>query len=255
MDEGVIGRQQRQRALGYRSVAVYRGGFAMTVASGTMDGSVERGTPASTRGLGILAIATGIAGFALLAAHPGGDAKTFADVVKGEAANQTMDALVHGGFVVVLALQLICYAAFSRRFGYRISALAAFVFFAIGTAFLCASLLLDGLVTPALAARYVAKPDKIESARVLFVLIGTMVSFLMPIGLAFQCAAIATWGWALSASGSRVLGGVGLGLGVLLLVALGTSFVTMNPLVLMGGIAATALWAILVGAQLLRAQS
>jgi len=218
-----------------------------------IDDSSDASPPGRTRRLGILTIATGIAGFALLAVHPGGDAKTFADFVRGEAADRTIDAVVHGGFVVVLALQLICYAVFSRGLGYRVSALAAFVFFAIGTSFLCASLLLDGLVAPAIAARYVAKPGKIESARVLFVLLGTMVSLLMPIGLAFQSAAIATWGWALTASGLRVLGGVGLGFGVLLLVALGISFVTANPVILMGAIAATALWAILVGAQLMRA--
>jgi hypothetical protein len=232
-----------------------QGRLAVTVANMMMDDSADGGPSAPTSRVGILAIATGIAGLGLLVVHPGGDAKTFADVVRGEAANQTRDALVHGGFVIVLALQLICYAVFSRGFGYRISALAAFVFFAIGTSFLCASLLLDGLVTPAIAARYVAKPDKIESARVLFVLLGTMVSLLIPIGLAFQSAALAAWGWALTASGSRVLGGVGLGLGALLLVGLGISVVTMNPVVLMGGITATALWAILVGAHLVRQQS
>ena len=54
-------------------------------------------TPAHAAG--ILSIATGIATVALLANHPGGDAHTFADVLKDEAANRTMDAIVHGGFV------------------------------------------------------------------------------------------------------------------------------------------------------------
>src|SRR6185312_1492061 len=153
--------------------------------------------------------ATGIAGFALLAFHPGEGAKTFADVLQSEASNRAADALVHGGFIVVLALQTVCYATFTRMFGSRVSGLAAFVLFAFGVAFMCGSLLMDGLVTPAIAARYVGKPDKIETARTLFVLIGTMISLLMPIGLAFQSAAIAAWGWALSASGSRVAGAIG----------------------------------------------
>ena len=63
-----------------------------------------------------------------------------------------MNAIVHGGYIVVLSLQLICYAVFSHKFGGRISALAAFMIFAIGTAFLFASLFLDGLITPALAS-------------------------------------------------------------------------------------------------------
>lgn len=212
----------------------------------------EATTQGGNRAVGILAIATGIAGFALLAIHPGGEAKTFADVLQNEAANRAVDAVVHGGFIVVLALQLICYAVFMRGFGQRVSALTAFIFFAVGAAFQAGSLLLDGLVTPAIAARYLAKPDKIEMARVLFVFAGTTISFMMPIGLAFQSAAIAAWGWALSVSGSRTLGAVGIGLGGMLVVALGSSFLMMNPFVLMGAIAATSVWAALVGVSLMR---
>ncbi len=206
------------------------------------------------RGLGILAIATGLIGFALLASHPMGNAQTFADVLKDEAANRAMDAVVHGGFIVVLALQLVCYAAFSAQLGLtRVATLAALVFFSVGMAFLAGSMVLDGLVTPAIAARYVAKPDKIESARTLFVLVGTMISFLMPLGLAFQSAAISCWGWALVASGrSRVVGLIGLAMGSLLIAALGVGVTTGNPLALMAAIAATAVWAVLVGALLLK---
>jgi hypothetical protein len=225
--------------------------FASTIESMPLE------KPPQTRAIGIVAMATGIAGLALLAAHPMGDAKTFADVLASEAANRGPDALVHGGFIVVLALQLVCYSVFSARLGFaRISTLAALVLFAVGAAFLSGSMLIDGLVTPAIAARYVAKPDKIESARTLFVLMGTMVGFLMPIGLAFQSAAIACWGWALAASGmARVVGFIGVALGLVLIVALGIGVATMNPLALMAAIAATALWAITVGTLLLRRSS
>jgi hypothetical protein len=164
-----------------------------------------------------------------------------------------MDALVHGGFIVVLALQLICYAALTRSLALHMSAVAGMIFFTIGTVFMCGSLFLDGLVTPAIAAHYVMKPDKIESARVIFVLLGTMVSFLMPIALMFQSAAVAAWGWALTANGWRVIGTLGLGLGGLFLVALPAAFVMMNPIVLMGAIAAMAIWAVGVGVFLMRA--
>lgn len=204
------------------------------------------------RAIGILAIATGLAGVALLAAHPGGEAKTFADVLANEAANRGMDALVHGGFIGVLAAQTVCYAVLSARIGFhRVAAIAGLVLFGFGTAFLCGSMLLDGLVTPAVAARYVGKPEKIEAARTIFVLVGTMISFLMPIGQLFQSAAIAAWGWGLTASGSRILGLFGLGLGTLLVAGLASSLVAMNPIVLMAGIAGTALWAIAAGIWLL----
>jgi hypothetical protein len=224
----------------------------MAMATATMDHAAERGASRPTRAVGLLAIATGVAGLVLLASHPEGNATTFAQVVQNEAADRAINAIVHGSFIGVLALQLVCYAMFTRVLGQRVSALAAFVFFAMGAAFMCASLLLDGLVTPAIAVRYVAKPDKIESARILFVLIGTIVSFLMPIGLLLQSAAIAAWGWALNANGSRVLGAIGMGLGGLLVLALGSSFVMMNPMVLMGALAATSVWAMMVGVLLMR---
>ena len=105
------------------------------------------------RSIGILSIATGIAAFGLLASHPEGDAHSFAEVLRNEAANRAMDALVHGGFIVVLALQTIGYA--------RLRSPAGLILFAFGAAFLSASMLLDGLATPALAMRYLAQPDRI----------------------------------------------------------------------------------------------
>ncbi|HEX4295270.1 MAG TPA: hypothetical protein VHZ29_14135 [Rhizomicrobium sp.] len=211
-------------------------------------------TEPSTRGAGILSIATGIAAFALLANHPGGAAHDFAGVLRDEAANRVMDAVVHGGFIAVLALQTVCYAIFSARIGFsRATAAAGLIFFAFGTAFLSASMVLDGLVTPAVAAKYLAAPDRIEFARSLFVLIGTLIGFLMPIGLAFQSAAIACWGWALSASRlSRAAGVFGLALGAISLAALASNLAAPNPLVLMGAIAATSVWAVVTGIVLLR---
>jgi hypothetical protein len=219
----------------------------MTIAAAAMP------APALPRGIGLLAIATGIAGFGLLAFHPGGAATDFAGVLKEEAANQAADAMVHGGFIVVLALQTVCYAMLSARLGLtRGVVVAALVFFAFGAAFLSGSMLVDGLMTPAIAARYVVKPEKIEAARVLFVLMGTAISFLMPIGLAFQSAAVTAWGWALTASGSRSLGLATLAVGTIMIAAMVAGFATMNTMALMVGIAGSAVWAVLAGAALLR---
>jgi hypothetical protein len=205
------------------------------------------------RGIGLLAIATGVASFALLAIHPGGDATDFAGVLKDEAANRVMDAVVHGGFVVVLALQAVCYAALSMRLGVaRGAVLAALVFFAFGTVFLSGSMLVDGLLTPAVAARYIARPEKIEAARALFVLMGSAIGVLMPLGLAFQAAAVAAWGWALAAAGSRAMGVFAMILGAAMLA--GAAAGTVNPIGLIGAIVGAAVWAFVAGAKLLRAE-
>lgn len=224
----------------------------MTAAASQFD-TTEPTAASPTRTIGLLAIATGIAGFALLALHPGGEARDFVGVVKEEAANLVMNAVVHGGFIAVLAPQAVCYAVLTRRIGFgRTASIAGLVFFAAGAAFMAASLLLDGLVTPAIAARYVAKPDRIESARVIFVLIGSLVGFLLPLGLAFQSAAIAAWGWALTASGSRAAGLFGVVLGLVMLAAIAAGFVLGNPMALMGAIVGISVWAVVAGSVLLR---
>ncbi len=210
-------------------------------------------TPPRSRGVGLLALATGVAALALLAMHPGGDAKTFADVLKDEAANRLPNALVHGGMVVVLAVQMVCYSVFSIRLGLtRATTVAGLVLFAIGALFLSGSLIIDGLATPAVAARYLAAPAKIEFAKSLFVLMGSLIGILMPAGLAFQSAGIAAWGAALLTGGKRMTGLLGLVLGGAMLAGAALGAVTMNPLALMGAIAGTALWAMLAGATMLR---
>jgi hypothetical protein len=211
-------------------------------------------TVGGSRAVGLLLIAAGITSVALLASHPdGGAARDFAGVLKAEATDQFMDAVVHGGFIVVMAIELFCYALFSARLKASAAATAGLVFFGVGAAFLSASMLLDGLVTPALAAKYLAAPNKIEFAKALFVLVGTLIRFLMPIGLAFQSAAVAAWGLALFTSRtSRIAGVFGVVVGLLLLAAFSATASALNPMVLMGAIGVLAIWAAVAGVVMLR---
>jgi hypothetical protein len=206
----------------------------------------------NTRGAGALAIATGIASVVLLAIHPDGAAKDFAGMLKAEAASRLIDGVVHGGFILVLALQAAAYAMLSARLGWRLPAVIAFALFAAGAIALSGSMLFDGLVTPALAEHILPHPDRYEADRPLFLFIGVLISVLMPLGLAFQSAAVAAWGWALTASGKRIAGIAGLLLGLALLAAAMTSFAALNPIALMAGIAGLALWAVIAGVVLIR---
>ena len=197
---------------------------------------------------GIVSMTSAAAAIVLLANHPNpGPVHGFADILKAEAADRIIGGIVHGGFIVVLAVQLACYAILNMRYRDRASATAALTLFAVGVAFQSASLVLDGLVIPTIAMRYLAAPAKLEYAKALFVLLGTIVSFIMPIGLMFQAAGIAFWGWTLTASGSRTIGLIALLLGSLLLAALIVGFLTMNPIILMIAIAGTAAWAVIAG--------
>ena len=195
----------------------------------------------------------------LLAVHPGGSPQTFAEVLKDEAANQGPDALVHGGFVALLAIQMACFATLAARLGAgRGRVLAALVFTACGSTALAGSMIFDGLVTPAVAAKYLAAPaDKLEAARTLISLCGLMVRFLMPMGLAFQAVAALAWSASLLGRGwpARWVAILGAASGVGTLAALAATITEPSPLVLMGGIAAQSLWTAATGALMARGRA
>jgi hypothetical protein len=219
-----------------------------------MTQDMDRAAAPPSRAVGVVLIASAIASVVLLASHPGEAGGSFADILKDEAAHQDVDAAVHGGFIAVLGIQLVCLAVFSRRLGLaRTPVVAGLTFFAMGVAFLCGSLLTDGLIVPAIAAKYAAAPaEKLEYAKSLFVLCGSAIRFLMPLGLLFQSAGIAGWGWALAGSGvSRAAGILGLLVGGAIIAALAATATTLNPVVVMGGLGAQALWIVAAGALLL----
>lgn len=171
----------------------------------------ENETAPGRRTAGIILTTLAVASLGLLANHPSGAAHSFAEMLQEEAANRVSDGVVHGGFIVVLGGELACVAALFARRAIRPWAAGALVLLGIGAGLLMLSMLLDGLVTPAIAARYLEAPDKQEGARVVFVLLGTLIRFLMPAGLLFQAAGIAVaalggWGKSTLARAMSVLG-------------------------------------------------
>jgi len=211
-----------------------------------MDNPADR-----SRGVGLVLMATAIATIALLLNHPAEQATDFPGVLKEEAANQLLNGIVHGGFVVVLAIQLACYAIFSGRIGWQRSfAIAGIVFFAIGAAIQMASLTVDGLMIPQLAARYLAAPpDRLPFVRSLFVLCGTANQFLMPMGLFFQGVGVAAWGTSLV----RIARGAGLSgllVGSMVMAAVIGAAVAGAMHLMMIAIALLALWALIAGVTL-----
>jgi acyl-coenzyme A thioesterase PaaI-like protein len=92
----------------------------------------------------------------LLVNYPSGAAGTFADTLRAEASHQLADALVHGGFIITLCALMVCFTIWSRMLGsQRVAVLIGMVSFCVGCGTLIASMILDGFVTPALAARFV----------------------------------------------------------------------------------------------------
>ena len=203
-------------------------------------------------GAGAVLVGCAVASVALLASHPdGGGSRVLAEVLRREAAQAGSDAVVHGGFVLVLAIELVCFAALAVKTGVRrTSVLAAMIFALVGAGLLSASMILDGLITPAVATRYAAAPaERQEAARSLLVLIGAAINALMPLGLAFQGAAALAWGAALAPlpGRARIGGGVAAVLGLTVLAAAAMAPGASSPLALMIALVAVAAWTLAAG--------
>ena len=209
--------------------------------------------PSNSRTVGIIAVATGIAAIVLLLNHPAEHATDFMGVLKEEAANQMMNAAVHGGYLLVLPVQIVCYAVLTGRIGFnRALAIAGLVFFATGAAIQMADLTIDGLMLPAIAKRYLAAPpDRLPYARTLFVICSTAIQFLMPLGIGFQAAGVAAWGTSMikQARWTAIAGSL---LGLVALTGTIVATVTGMEMFIVAGIACLAVWAFVAGFALMR---
>jgi hypothetical protein len=212
------------------------------------------------KGRGILLVAAACASIVLLAFHPGDSATDFVGVLRNEAADQRANAIVHGGFVVLLAIEFVCLAALSMRLGLaRAAVVAGLTFFAAGAAAFAASLLIDGLAIPAIAVKYLAAPAaKLDNAKALFILCGALIQSLQPVGILFQWAAVACWSVVLVRMKSRLTGVLGLLLAAsiaamfLLPLAIPSLSFLGGATILIAGLLGQALWLAAVGVGMIR---
>src|SRR3984957_8278337 len=128
--------------------------------------------------------------------------------------------------------------------------------FCAGCAALTASMMLDGFATPAIAVRF-AGVDDLQPAKTLFILLGTLIRFLMPMGLLFQFVAMLSWSWAIVkrpglGRGVGVLGSV---VAIILIVAIFAIPTAMAAHVILGGIVLQSIWYLAIAALLLNRAS
>lgn len=205
------------------------------------------------RGLALAFALCAVATLALLANHPSGTTGGLAEFLKDAAAHQSADRVVHGGFILTLAALMVCFALLSRHLGSgRALVVIGRIAFGTGCGALMLSMLLDGFATPALAARFVGAAD-LQPMKTLLLLLGTLIRFLMPMGLLFQSIAMLSWS-AVMARGRglrRAVGGFGLAAALALIVAQFTVPEVMAAYVILGGIALQAIWYFGIAAVLL----
>lgn len=194
---------------------------------------------------GVLLAISAAGAMVLLAFHPAEGGGTFAQLLQSEAANRAQSAAVHGGFAALLVVELMALAILSL-FARRPPSTAGTVLFGLGVVALSASLITDGLVIPAIAAKYAALPDKIDFARSLFVLCSAYIAVLMPAGLMLLGAGVAFWGIGLAHEApSRLNGVIGIlsGFGA----AISVGVLGLQPFAVMGGIVGVNSWLLFLG--------
>jgi hypothetical protein len=209
------------------------------------------------RGLAAAFTLCAAASLILLVNHPRGSPGSFSDLIKDEAAHQVMDGVVHGGFVFTLIALITCFVLLCRLLGpARSSVVIGLVCFCVGCGALIASMVLDGFVTPAVAMRF-AGTDDLQPAKTLFILLGTLIRFLMPMGLLFQFAAMLSWSWALMRrSGlARAVGIVGSIAAIFLIVAIVVFPPAMAAHVILGSVGLQAIWYLAIAALLVNRAS
>jgi hypothetical protein len=199
------------------------------------------------RALAALFATCAVALVVLLAAHPSGHPRTFAEFIDLEISTQQIGHLVHGGAIVVLTLLLSAHVAFARTTTRStLAATTAVVLFGAASMLLTGSLVIDGFVVPALAHLFqVAKDTPSQSgvqSQIQFA--GTIIGVLMPMSLAaFGASAIAYARPLMSLGGhARFAGPVvgAIGLGTVLLI--GTSPSSAREHALLGGLVLLAVW-------------
>jgi len=204
------------------------------------------------RGLAAAFFFCALASLTLLVNHPGGNPGSFADLIKDEAAHQVIDGVVHGGFVITLVALIICFVLLSRLLGLaKSSVVTGLVCFCAGCAALIASMMLDGFATPAIAVRF-AGVDDLQPAKTLFILIGTLIRFLMPMGLLVQFVAMLSWSWAIVKRPglSRAVGLLGSVMAIILMVTIFAIPTAMATHVILGGMALQVVWYLAIAALL-----
>ncbi|GJG86327.1 hypothetical protein tb265_15080 [Gemmatimonadetes bacterium T265] len=182
-----------------------------------------------------------------------------AGVAAGVAAISPALRLMHGGVLVLLAVQVLGFFRFSARMGWDRAAVAAgFLAYAAGTAVTAVPALLDGFVAPDLAAACLRAAQGCGPADgAVFRLVAVVIQDFTKAGLMAMSAGTGAWALAVLAGAAgrgaaravdRVAGVVGLVCAVTPVVGLLGADVWLGPGNLAGFLAPQTVWAVLAAA-------
>ena len=211
----------------------------------------------ATTGAGIVLILTSLLSLILVLHHPAlrehhnvGD---FAALVQPLA---RAGRIVHGSLIALLGIQVVGFHVLSIRLGFhRVAVVAGFMAFTVGVVIMVIPALLDGFVTADLAALCLAQAGGCVPDTGAFQLIGVMIQVFTKLALIFLSMGTLGWSVALLARSGRLDRGVGVaGLicGVVPIVALSSSDITLTAANLGTVFASQVVWTLLAGVLTLR---
>ena len=192
-----------------------------------------------------IAIAT-VASTIFVALDRGASGHTPAETLQSIADLQTLKQLVHGVAIASVCVYAFGYAALSRQLGlHRPQVLAGLVAYLTGCVAMIAATLLDGFVTPHIAADAAgAAPERLRFAYDLIHFLGLVLTDFARAGWLLQAAGALAWSLVLLRDSGlpRAIGAVGVLSSVLVGVAVTVSGANMSMGALLGILLSQLVW-------------
>ena len=208
----------------------------------------------------VLAIAGAtVLALVVLAHHPvavrgSSEQQLLTDIV----AQQRMDGIVHGVFILLLAIMAGGLSALSARLGWsRPAVIVATLAYGLGCCAVSAAALLDGFLTPQLAQHFLAAtPAVLQAAHIVLLLVSVAIQVLTKAGLVSMSVGLLAWSFALwrapRGGWSRWFAVPALAAGVMMIVLLAGADLWLGPANIGAVFAILASWNIVVVAMLWR---
>jgi hypothetical protein len=185
---------------------------------------------------------------ALLTNHPHPSGTTFLELMRSEAEQARIDAVIHGGFIAVLCLLLTSLSLVARAL-YRTSPMLAsggLVFFAAGCIAFSAAMLLDGFMVPRLAGDYVnsQSPSRAELLQVEINFCHTLIGLLMAMAMLFHALTMAMWSfvWIHLRGITRLIGLLGVTAGLCIIAGIAMAEGTLGTTMAVASFLLNAAW-------------
>ncbi len=219
--------------------------------------SAPAGLSTGTRSAGAAIAAATIVSTIFVALDRSGGGSNPMQILQGIAGLTLLKEAVHGVAIASVCAYAFGYTSLSRRLGlYRPLVLSGLVVYLIGCIAMVAATLLDGFVTPHIAADAIraTDPARVQFAYDLVHYIGVVLNDAAKLGWILQAAGAAAWSLVLlgERGAARIVGVLGVLSSVLVCALVAVSTVNMSMAALLGVLLAQLVWNLAAAAFLFR---